>query len=147
MKTIVATATTDQEATDILIAITEEHLYIEYANINGLQVTVVYTPVAEVEAQREQADKEFWERHAQPEAKPVKKRKQPRSIELQNKADKIGLSHLEIDKNEGIYTVSKRKCYGSEVLFTSKSGISVSRQLTKMAWEHAIACNPRINDA
>ena len=83
---------------------------------------------------------------AKAEAKPVKQRKQPRPIELQNKADSIGLSHLEIDRNDELYTVSKRKCYGGEVLFSSKSGISVSRQLTKMAWEHAIARNPRVNN-
>lgn len=143
MRVIVATATTEQEANDIFIAIVEEQPYIEFVNINGLQVTVIYTPVAEVEAQREEAQREWMQEHAQPET-PVKKRKQPRPIELQNKADKLGLSHLEIDKNDGIYTVSKRKCYGGEVLFSSKSGISVSRQLTKMAWEHAVARNPRI---
>ena len=137
MKTIVATAKTEQEVNEIWLAILAEQPYIEFTNINGLQVTIIYTPVAEVEAQREQADKEFWQKHAQPEAKPVKKRKQPRPIELQNKADSIGLSHLDIDRNDGIYTVSKKKYHGGEVLFSSKSGISVSRQLTKMAWAHA----------
>ena len=145
-RTIVTTATTDQEATDIWLALYEEHPYVEYADINGLQVTFVYTPIAEKEAQQEQANREWMQQHAQPEAKPVKKRKQPKPLELQAKADSLGLAHLEIDRNEGIYIVSKRKCYGGEVLFSSKSGISVSRQLTKMAWEHAIACTPRVSD-
>lgn len=146
MRTIVATATTNQEANDIWLALCEQHPYVEYADINGLQVTFVYTPAAEKEAQQEQANREWMQQQAQSELKQTKKRKQPKPLELQAKADSIGLAHLEIDKNEGVITISKRKCYGGEVLFSSKSGISVSRQLTKMAWEYATACNPRVNE-
>ena len=141
MKTIVATAKAEQ----VLTAIYNREPFIVWADINGIHFNAIYETCAEFNERQERET----EAVAQPEAKPVKKRKQtkqPRPIELQNKADSIGLSHLDIDRNDGIYTVSKKKYHGGEVLFSSKSGISVSRQLTKMSWAHAIACNPRIND-
>ena len=146
MKTIVATAKTEQEVTEIWLAILAEQPHIEFANINGLQVIVVYTPVAEVkaeqervEAQQEQVYKEFWQKHAQPEIKLARKYKQPKSIKLYNKAQDLCLNDIELDRNNGIYTIHKRKVYGGELLFSSKSGISISRQLTKMHWERNIA--------
>ena len=145
MKTIVATAKTREEAEQVLTAIYNREPFIVWADINGIHFNAIYETRAEFNKRQE----DEIEAAAQLEAKPVKKRKQtkqPRPIELQNKADSIGLSHLDIDRNDGIYTVSKKKCYGGELLFASKSGISVSRQLTKMSWEHAMACNPRIND-
>ena len=139
MRTIVATAKTEQEVNEVWLAICEKYPHIEYMEINGLQVTVVYVPVAEVEAQQEQADKEFWQKHAQPKIKPVRKYKQPKSIELYNKVQNLCLNDIELDRDNGIYTIRKRKVYGGELLFSSKSGISISRQLTKMHWERNIA--------
>ena len=148
MRTIVATATTEQEANDIWLAIIAEQPHIEFANINGLQVTVIYTPIAEVEAEREKveaeqekADQEWMQQHAQPKpkVKPAKKYKQPRPIELYNKAQDLCLDDIELDRDNGIYTIRKRKVYGGELLFSSKSGISISRQLTKMHWNKQIA--------
>lgn len=150
MRTIVATVKTREEAEQVLTAIYDREPLILWADINGLQVTAIYETRAEFNERQEreyqqvcnenQAIIDETEVVAQPEAKPVKKRKQtkqPRPIELQNKADSIGLSHLDIDRNDGLYTVSKKKYHGGEVLFSSKSGISVSRQLTKMSWAHA----------
>ena len=144
MRTIVATAKTEQEVNEIWLAILAEQPHIEFANITGLQVTIVYTPVAEVEAveaERERADQEWMQQHAQPKpkVKPAKKYKQPRSIELYNKAQDLCLDDIELDRDNGIYTIRKRKVYGGELLFSSKSGISISRQLTKMHWNKQIA--------
>ena len=143
MKTIVATAKTREEAEQVLTAIYNREPFIVWADINGIHFNAIYETRAEFNERQEreyQAIIDETEVVAQPEAKPVKERKQtkqPRPIELQNKADSIGLSHLDIDRNNGIYTVSKKKYHGGEVLFSSKSGISVSRQLTKMSWAHA----------
>ena len=147
MKTIVATAKTREEAEQVLTAIYNREPFIVWADISGLQVTAIYETRAEIDKRQEreyqqvcnenQAIIDEIEAAAKAEVKPAKKYKQPRPIELQNKADSIGLSHLDIDRNDGIYTVTKKKCYGGELLFASKSGISVSRQLTKMSWEHA----------
>ena len=141
MKTIVATAKTEQEVNEIWLAILAEQPHIEFANINGLQVTVIYTPVAEVEAEREKADQEWMQQHAQPKpkVKPAKKYKQSKPIELYNKAQDLCLNDIELDRDNRIYTLRKRKVYGGELLFSSKSGISISRQLTKMHWERNIA--------
>jgi cytoskeletal protein RodZ len=127
MRTIVATATTDQEATEIYLSIVANQPYIEFAQITGLQVTVIYTPVAEREAQQEE--------QPQPEVT-TKKRKQPKAKELNAKAEKLCLFDIEVDKNGGVYEI--RKIYGGAVLFMSKSGISVSRRLTKMHWDNQI---------
>ena len=145
MKTIVATATTEQEANDIWLAIIAEQPHIEFADINCLQVTVVYTPVAEIEAQfaeieaqREQADKKFWERQTQSEANSTKKRKQIIVKDLNAKVEKLCLFHLCVDKNEGIYQI--RNNYGkNEVLHTCKTAIGVSRKLTRIYWDKQIA--------
>jgi hypothetical protein len=144
MRTIVATATTEQEATSIWLVIAAEQPHIEFASINGLQVTVIYTPVAEVEAQREQANQEWMQQHAP--KKVVKKRKQPKALKLQEKANNSGLSRLVIDKSNGIYTITSiGSSYGNELLFTSKSGVAVSKKLTQLAWSQAVANNPRVD--
>ena len=145
MKTIVATAKTEQEVNEIWLAILAEQPHIEFANINGLQVTVVYTPVAEIEAQfaeieaeREQADKEFWEKQTQSETNSTKKRKQITVKDLNAKVEKLCLFHLYVDKNEGIYQI--RNNYGkNEVLHTCKTAIGVSRKLTRIYWDKQIA--------
>lgn len=143
MKTIVATAKTREEVEQVLTAVYSREPFIVWADINGIYFNAIYETRAEFNERQEreyQAIIDETEAVTQPGAKPVKKRKQtkqPRPIELQNKADSIGLSHLDIDRNDGIYTVSKKKYHGGEVLFSSKSGISVSRQLTKMSWVHA----------
>ena len=139
MKTIVATATTEQEANDIWLAIIAEQPHIEFANITGLQVTVVYTPVAEVEAQQEQADKEFWQKHAQPEIT-TKTRKQPTIEELRAKVEKLFLDNLlvaRVGKKWQIVVGYGKNC--DEVLYTCKTPIGISRQLTKMSWDKQIA--------
>jgi hypothetical protein len=136
MRTIVATATTDQEATDIYLALYGEHPHVEYANIDGLQVTFIYIPIAEKEAQQEQANREWIEKHSQPKTESKKQRKQPSVRELNTKVEKLYLFHLEVDKNAGVYDI-RQLCSG-KILFTSKSGISVSRQLTKMYWDKTI---------
>ena len=152
MRTIVATAKTEQEVNEVWLAICEKYPHIEYVEINGLQVTVVYTPVAEIEAQfaeieaqfaeieaeREQADKEFWERQTQSEANSTKKRKQITVKDLNAKVEKLCLFHLCVDKNEGIYQI--RNNYGkNEVLHTCKTAIGVSRKLTRIYWDKQIA--------
>ena len=144
MRTIVATAKTEQEVNKVWLAICEKYPHIEYVEINGLQVTVVYIPVAEVEAveaERERANQEWMQQHVQPEPeiKLARKYKQPKSIELYNKAQDLCLNDIELDRDNGIYTIRKRKVYGGELLFSSKSGVSISRQLTKMHWERNIA--------
>ena len=145
MKTIVATAKTEQEVNEVWLAICEKYLHIEYVEINGLQVTVVYTPVAEIEAQfaeieaqQEQADKEFWERQTQSEANSTKKRKQITVKDLNAKVEKLCLFHLCVDKNEGIYQI-RTNDGKNEVLHTCKTAISVSRKLTRIYWDKQIA--------
>ena len=145
MRTIVATAKTEQEVNKVWLAICEKYPHIEYVEINGLQVTVVYTPVAEIEAQfaeieaqREQADKEFWERQTQSEANSTKKRKQITVKDLNAKVEKLCLFYLCVDKNESIYQI--RNNYGkNEVLHTCKTAIGVSRKLTRIYWDKQIA--------
>lgn len=141
MRTIVATATTEQEANDIWLAIVAEQPRIEFAEVNGLQVTVIYTPVAEVTAQQERDNQEWMQKHAP--KKVTKKRGQPKALSLQEKANNSGLARLVVDKNNGIYTITQRSSYGNELLFTSKSGVATSKKLTQLAWAQAIANNPR----
>lgn len=131
MRTIVATATTEQEANDIWLAIIVEQPYVEFADITGLQVTVIYTPIAEREAQQEEL--------LEPEIT-TKTRKQPTIEELRAKVEKLFLDNLlvaRVGKKWQIVVGYGKNC--DEVLYTCKTPIGISRQLTKMHWNKQIA--------
>lgn len=137
MKTIVATAITSEELTQVWLEIIENYSSILWADINDerLQITVIYETQEEITRREHEVEAEFLKKSG---VKEIKKRKQPTVRELNAKAEKLCLFNLAIERVEGVYQIINNYAK-NELIYSCKTATGISRQLTKFYWDKQIS--------